>query len=62
MNVQELEEQGFTLDDVARFILTLRQDQLPVPGLPTPDPSAKVFQAAFPARALLSLPCLPDEA
>lgn len=61
LNVDELEEQGSTLDDVARFILTLRQDQLPVPGLPIPDPSAKVFQAAFPARALLSLPCLPDE-
>lgn len=62
INVQELEEQGSTLDDVAKFILTLRQDELPVPGLPIPDPAAKVFQAAFPARALLSLPCLPDDA
>ncbi|MGH2710365.1 MAG: alkaline phosphatase family protein [Actinomycetota bacterium] len=62
MNVPELEEQNHTLDDVAKFIMTLRQEQLPVPGLPIPDPSAKVFQAAFPARALLDLPCLPEEA
>jgi predicted AlkP superfamily pyrophosphatase or phosphodiesterase len=62
MNVAELEEQGHTLDDVARFILTLRQEQLPVPGLPIPSPKAKVFQAAFPAQTLVDLPCLPAEA
>jgi hypothetical protein len=61
MNIGELEEQGHTLEDVSKFILTLRQDQLPVPGLAIPAPQAKVFQAAFPARALLSLPCLPQD-
>ena len=61
MNVEELEEHGHTLDDVARFIMGLRQEQLQIPGLGVPDPDAKVFQAAFPARALLNLPCLPED-
>lgn len=58
MNVEELEEQGHTLDKVSRFIMDLRQSQLQIPGLPVPGPDAKVFQAAFPAQALLSLPCV----
>ncbi|MGH2690937.1 MAG: alkaline phosphatase family protein, partial [Actinomycetota bacterium] len=61
MNVAELEEQGHTLEEVAKFIMTLRQEQLPVPGLPVPSPKARVFQAAFPADALVDLPCLPGE-
>ena len=61
MNVEELEEQGHTLDAVSRFIMNLRQSQLQIPGLPVSDPDAKVFQAAFPAEALLALPCLSDE-
>jgi hypothetical protein len=59
MNVEELEEHGHTLDDVSRFIMNLRQSELQIPGLPVRDPDAKVFQAAFPAEALLNLPCLP---
>ena len=62
MNLAELEEQGHTLDDVSRFIMGIRQKDVPIPGLPVPSPNAKVFQAAFPARALVDLPCLPPEA
>jgi hypothetical protein len=58
MNVEELDEHGATLDDVSRFILGLEQSQLQIPGLPVRDPGAKVFQAAFPAEALLAVPCL----
>lgn len=60
MNVSELEEQGHALEDVSRFIMGIRQRDVPIPGLPIPSPNAKVFQAAFPARALTSLPCLPE--
>ena len=61
MNVAELEEQGHTLEDVSRFITGIRQRDVPIPGLTVPSPNAKVFQAAFPARALVDLPCLPAE-
>ena len=60
MNVAELEEHGHTLDEVSRFIMNLEEAQLQIPGLPVRDPDETVFQAAFPAEALLSLPCLPD--
>jgi Type I phosphodiesterase / nucleotide pyrophosphatase len=58
INVKELEEQSSTLDDVARFVMTLRQEDLPIPGLVIPDRGAKVFQAAFPSSVLDALPCL----
>ena len=61
MNLGELEEHGHTLEEVSRFIMGIRQRDVPIPGLPIPEPSARVFQAAFPARALTSLPCLPEE-
>ena len=60
INVEELEEQGSTLDDVARFVMTLRQEDLPIPGLAIPDPEKRVFQAAFASSVLEALPCLPD--
>lgn len=60
MNLGELEEQGHALEDVSRFIMGIRQRDVPIPGLPIPSPNARVFQAAFPARALTSLPCLPE--
>ena len=61
MNIAELEEQGHTLEDVSRFIMGIRQKDVPIPGLPIPSPNARVFRAAFPARTLIDLPCLPDE-
>jgi hypothetical protein len=59
MNIPELEEQGYTLEDVSRFIMDLRQQDTPFPGFDVPSPNAKVFQAAFPARDLVDIPCLP---
>jgi len=61
MNIAELEEQGHTLEDVSRFIMGIRQKDVPIPGLPIPSPNARVFRTAFPARALIDLPCLPAE-
>lgn len=60
MNVEELGEHGHTLADVARFIMTLRQRDLPIPGNPIPAPKEKVFRAAWPAAAMRTLPCMEE--
>lgn len=58
---RELRRNGFTLEDVARFVMGIRQREVPVEGLPMPAPNDRVFRAAFPAEMLTSLPCLPPE-
>lgn len=59
INVKELEEHGGTLTQVSRHIMGLTQQETAIPGEPVPAPSNRVFQAAFPASTLRSLPCLP---
>jgi hypothetical protein len=62
LNLDELEENGFTVGDVARYIMTLTQAQSAGPGQ-TVDPATAnetVFQAAFPSALMESLPCLPE--
>jgi hypothetical protein len=62
MNVDELEEHGHSLEDVSRYIMGLRQEDVAIPGLPVPNPNHRVFQVAFPADVLTErLACLPDE-
>jgi hypothetical protein len=39
--------------------MDLRQQDTPFPGFDVPSPNAKVFQAAFPAKDLVDIPCLP---
>jgi hypothetical protein len=56
---RELRRNGFTLEDVARFVMGIRQGDVPIEGLPIPSPDDRVFRAAFPAEMLTSLPCLP---
>jgi hypothetical protein len=58
MNVAELREQGSTLADVARFVMTLRQKDVPIAGNPIPRPNQKVFQASWPADMMRTLPCM----
>lgn len=63
VDVAELEEQGATLEDVARFIMTLtkgdvRSDQWPGPSAEFGDPA---FEAAFPSTMLETLPCVPRD-
>jgi len=58
----ELAQNGFTLDDVARFVMTLTQSQTVSQGL-TVQPgheNDRVFQAAFPSNIMATLPCLPE--
>lgn len=62
LNVPELEQNGFTVGDVARYIMTLTQAQTAAPTQ-TVDPATAndpVFQAAFPSALMQDLPCLPE--
>ena len=62
LNTDELAKNGFTVGDVARYIMTLTQQQTAGPGQ-TVDPATandKVFQAAFPSALMQDLPCLPE--
>jgi hypothetical protein len=64
LNVDELEQNGFTVGDVARYVMTLTQAQTAVPN-ETVDPATandKVFEAAFPSPLMQDLPCLPEAA
>jgi type I phosphodiesterase/nucleotide pyrophosphatase len=62
LNVGELEQNGHTVADVARYVMTLTQAQTAGPGQ-TVDPATaneKVFEAAFPSNLMPELPCLPE--
>ena len=64
LNVDELEQNGFTVGDVARYVMTLTQSQTAAPTQ-TVDPATAndpVFQAAFPSALMQDLPCLPEAA
>jgi hypothetical protein len=58
----ELRDNGFTLNDISAFIMSLTQDQtyknqnLPAPG----HGQDTVFEAALPSTMLSALPCLPE--
>jgi hypothetical protein len=56
---QELRQNGATLEDVAQFVMAVRQRDVSIEGLPMPAPNQRVFRAAFPSELLASLPCLP---
>jgi hypothetical protein len=62
MNLQELRDGGYTLDDVARFIDEYTEGQAaPNPNSVAPaDRDVRVMQAAFPTQDLYHLPCLPE--
>jgi hypothetical protein len=64
LDVDELEQNGFTVGDVARYVMTLTQAQTIAPNQ-TLDPATAndpVFQAAFPSALMEDLPCLPEAA
>jgi hypothetical protein len=64
LNEDELQQNGFTVDDVARFVQTLTQSQTSGGGV-TPNPGQEndqVFQAVFPSVLMENLPCLPEAA
>jgi hypothetical protein len=62
LNVQELEDNGFTLDDVANYIQGLTQADTAGGGV-SPQPGHEgdqVFEAVFPTALLTQMPCLPE--
>ncbi len=62
MNVEELTKNGYTLDDVARFIMTMTRQDTAGAGVVV-DPALageKVFQASFPSALMSDLACLPE--
>jgi Type I phosphodiesterase / nucleotide pyrophosphatase len=64
LDTTELEENGFTLDQVAEFVAELTEEQT-ARNPDNVDPATadrNVFAAAFPTQILDDLPCLPEEA
>ncbi|MBI2237504.1 MAG: alkaline phosphatase family protein, partial [Actinobacteria bacterium] len=62
VNDAELRDNGFTLDDVARFVLDYTKGQAASASNPVPETERDdtVFAAAFPTSILGSLKCLPE--
>ena len=62
MNLDELSDGGYTLDDVARYIdaYTKEQAAQDPSSVPPNERDDRVMAAAFPTRDLRHLPCLPE--
>jgi hypothetical protein len=62
LNVDELKQNGYTVDDVARYMMTFTQAQTAAGGvLPNPGQENDTIMAeAFPSSIMLDLPCLPE--
>ena len=62
VNTDELRQNGYSLDDVARFIMTLTEGQTAGTGVVVPpdEQNDPVFQAAYPSDIMRTLPCLPE--
>ena len=64
LNLEELEANGHTVDDVARFMMTFTQAETAGGGI-VPNPGEEddpVMAAAFPSGLMQDLPCLPEAA
>jgi hypothetical protein len=60
LNEAEVKDNGTSDAEIAAYINDLtQQDTLKANLAPAPDPSARVFDAAFPSSILATLPCLP---
>jgi hypothetical protein len=62
VNVDELEQNGHTLEEVSAWIMGLTKSDTAQPGVVVPaDQSGDlVFEAAFPSAIMDELPCLPE--
>ncbi len=62
LNLAELEANGHTVDDVARYMATFTQTQTLGSGV-VPNPGEEndaVMDAVFPSALMQRLPCLPE--
>jgi hypothetical protein len=62
LNVAELKQNGYTVDDVARYMMTFTQAQTSGGGIvPNPgEDNDTIMQAVFPSAMMPDLPCLPE--
>ncbi|MGQ0670415.1 MAG: alkaline phosphatase family protein [Actinomycetota bacterium] len=62
VNVEELRQNGYTLAQVAQYIMGFTQAETASPGVTVNPATANdpVFQAAFPSSIMRNLPCLPE--
>ena len=58
----ELRENGYAMEDMAQYIMTLTEAQTVGEGvaIPADEQDDRVFQAAFPSSIMPTLPCLPE--
>ena len=62
LDLNELKQNGYTVDDVARYMMTFTQAQTAGGGV-VPNPGQDndtVMQAVFPSALMPDLPCLPE--
>jgi hypothetical protein len=61
VNDKELRENGYTLADVAQWIMGITKAQAnPAIQVPAGESDDRVFTAAFPSEMMADLPCLPE--
>jgi predicted AlkP superfamily pyrophosphatase or phosphodiesterase len=62
LDVDELQQNGYTVSQVAEWVMALTKGQTAQPGVSVPADQADdpVFQAAFPSSIMRALPCLPE--
>jgi len=62
VNTTELRRNGYTLAQVAEWIMSLTESDVAAPGVSVDPAHAndKVFQAAYPSSIMSTLPCLPE--
>jgi hypothetical protein len=62
VNEPEMQANGYTLEQISRFILgyTKAQGATDPSTVPEPERDDRVFEAAFPTSLLPTLKCLPE--
>jgi hypothetical protein len=60
VNEDELRQNGFTLEDLAHWILRLTKGDVSATALPAGVADDPIFEAAFPSAIMNDLPCLPE--
>ena len=60
VNEAELRQNGFTLEDLAAWVMGLTKGDVSTAALPADVADDPIFQAAFPSSIMSSLPCLPE--
>jgi hypothetical protein len=62
VNTAELRQNGYTLSQVAEYVMGLTKSEVAAPGVKVPptQSSDRALRAAFPSSIMKTLPCLPE--